>query len=99
MIHSIGVAMVVASLYFFAMIFHVELRDVIPRWQFYLDVILLQVVVFSYAVTFFADWPTKQGFQKVCIMGVFYVVLKSVSVEEKAFQPREVWGMFGRMRG
>lgn len=81
-IHTMGAVFAFASLYLFTMVFHVELREGMRAWQFWLDVILLQVVVFTYALAFFADWPTKQGFQKVALMGVYYTVLRSVSGRE-----------------
>ena len=97
-IHSFGVGTAVAALYFFAMLFHFELRQQFPSWQFYLDVFLLQIVVFTYAVSFFADWASKQSYQKICIMGVFYVLLKVVSVSEESFAPSEIFKQFHHFR-
>lgn len=97
-IHSLGVASVVASLYFFALIFHFELRAHITARQFFLDITLLQFAVFPYAVSFFADWASKQSYQKICIMGVFYVLLKAASAAEDSFAPRELFKSFPRFR-
>jgi hypothetical protein len=71
------------------MVFYFEFRQQLPRWRLMLDVVLVQVVVFSYAFSFFAGWETKQAFQKLCIMGVFYALLKIVSASEQGFRPRE----------
>lgn len=97
-IHSFGVGSVVASLYFFALLFHLELRTYIPARQFFLDITLLQLAVFPYAVSFFADWASKQSYQKICIMGVFYVLLKAASAAGESFAPRELFKSFPRFR-
>jgi hypothetical protein len=49
----------IGALYLFTMIFHFELKPLIPSTLFYTDVVILQVTVFSYAVTFFADAASK----------------------------------------
>lgn len=97
-IHSLGVGTVVGVLYFFAMFFHFELRERLPQWQFLIDVILLQVVVFPYAIAFFANWESKQSYQKICLMGIFYVLLKAASLTENAFKPREMLQVFRRFQ-
>lgn len=85
-------------LYFFAMIYLFELKDCLPSWRFISDVILLQVAVFPYAVSFFAEWVSKQRYQKICLMGVFYVLLKTVSITKEGFKPREVLGILKRFQ-
>ena len=97
-IHSVGVGSSVAALYFFSMLYHFELKEHLSSWQFYLDVALLQIAVFSYAVSFFADWASKQSYQKICIMGVFYVLLKAVSVTKESFAPGEIFNQFPHFR-
>ena len=97
--HTIGAVFAFAALYFFTMIFYFELKAAMPRWRFALELAVLQVVVFSYAVAFFADWPSKQGFQKACIVGVFYAVLRAASVGEDRFRLRDTLGVFPRPQG
>lgn len=97
-IHSVGVGLVVGVLYFFAMFFHFELKGVLSKWQFYADIVLLQIAVFPYAVSFFADWASKQSYQKICIMGVFYVLLKAASAAEGSFAGRELFKGFPHFR-
>jgi len=98
-IHTIGVVFASAALYFFTMVFYFELRAAIPRWRFVLELAVLQLVVFSYAAAFFADWPTKQGFQKACIVGLFYAVLRAVSVGNERFRLRDAPGVFRQLQG
>jgi hypothetical membrane protein len=90
-LHSVGVGMVVGALYFFALVFHYELRVELSHWQFYLDTALLQVAVFSYAYSFMAGWEIKQFFQKVCLIGVFYILLRSVSITKESFEVGEIF--------
>jgi hypothetical protein len=97
-IHSLGVGTVVGVMYFVSLIFLYELKDHLPTWLLYVYVSLLQVSVFPYAVAFFANWPTKQSYQKICIIGVFYVLLKSVSISEESFQPREIFSRLSRFQ-
>jgi hypothetical membrane protein len=94
-LHSIGTGVVVGALYFFAMIYHFELSRRLTRVKFVLDLILLQVSVFPYAVSFFWDWTSKQAFQKLCIIGVFYILLRSVSIAKESFEPRELFNELG----
>ena len=95
LLHTIGAILAFAVLVFFSMIFFFELRATIPRWRFVLELVLLQVVVFAYAVAFFADWSSKQGFQKACILVVFYTVLRAVSLGDERFVLREVFRDLG----
>lgn len=82
-IHTIGAVCAFSALYLFTMIFYFELKAAMPQWRFVLELVVLQVVVFSYALAFFADWPSKQGFQKACVVGVFYAVLRAVSAGQE----------------
>jgi len=95
-IHSIGIGMVIGALYLFTMIYHFELRPVVSLRVFYLDLILVQMVIFPYAVAFFVDSVHKQSLQKFCIMGVFFALLRIVSATEDGFVLREVIGYFRR---
>ncbi|MBN2045927.1 MAG: hypothetical protein JW757_12970 [Anaerolineales bacterium] len=88
-IHSIGSGILVGVMYFFTMIFHFEGRQQLPRWRVALDIALLQVAVFPYAVAFFANWESKQSFQKLCLIGIFYALLSIVSASEQGFKPGE----------
>jgi hypothetical protein len=97
-IHSTGVGIVVGILNFFAIIYLFELKDRLPSRQFFSDAILLQMAVFPYAVSFFADWASKQSYQKICMMGIFYVLLKTVSATKEGFKPYEVLGIFKRFQ-
>jgi hypothetical protein len=56
------------------------------------------MAVFPYAVSFFADWASKQSYQKICMMGIFYVLLKTVSATKEGFKPYEVLGIFKRFQ-
>ena len=89
-IHTIGAVCAFAALYLFSMIFYFELKEAMPQWRFVLELAVLQAVVFSYALAFFADWTSKQGFQKACIVGLFYAVLRAVSVGRESFTPRQL---------
>jgi len=93
-IHSVGVGMVIGALYLFTMIFHFELKPVVSLKVFYIDMFLVQMTIFPYAVAFFADSVHKQSLQKFCILGVFFALLRIVSAAEDAFVLREVIGYF-----
>jgi hypothetical protein len=95
-VHTIGVILAFASLYLFTMFFYLELKAAMPPWRFLLELIALQVVVFSYAAAFFANWAAKQGFQKACIVGLFYTVVRAVSAGREGFGPRELFKSFHR---
>jgi len=95
-IHTLGAILALAALYLFTMIFYFELRAAIPRWRLVLELAVLQVVVFSYALAFFADWPSKQAFQKACLVGVFYTVLRAVSVGNEGLRLRDALGVLRR---
>lgn len=95
-LHTAGVVMAVAALVLYTLLFFWELRENMPPWRMVLDAGALLTVVLAYALAFFADWPTKQEFQKVCILGVFYMTLRAVSVGVESFRPGEVLGMVRR---
>jgi hypothetical protein len=59
-LHSVGAGMIIGVLYFFIMIFHYELKSAISGSIFYSDLVILHLVVFSYAVAFFAESAYKQ---------------------------------------
>jgi hypothetical protein len=80
------------------MIFYFELKAAIPPWRFVLELAVLQVVVFAYATAFFADWTSKQGFQKACVAGVFYAVLRAVSLGSERFRLRDTLVMFRQLQ-
>ena len=80
------------------MIFHFELKPRIPPRLFYTDVVVIQVAVFSYAVTFFADAASKQVFQKICIIGIFLALQRIVTSAEESFDAREMLGFFERLQ-
>jgi hypothetical membrane protein len=96
--HSLGAGTAIGALYLFTMIFHFELKPLIPSTLFYTDVVILQMAVFSYAVTFFADAASKQSFQKICMIGLFFALLRSVSIVEESFSPSEMLGFFKRIQ-
>jgi len=98
-LHTFGVVMAVTALVLFTLLFLGELRERMPRWRIVLDAGALLSVVLAYAVAFFGDWPAKQEFQKACILVVFYMALRAVSVSEESFRPRNIWGMLGQLRG
>jgi hypothetical membrane protein len=98
-LHSAGVGVVVGALYFFSMIYHYELKEHVPAWRFSLDVVLLQIAVFPHAISFFADWNTKQSFQKICIMGLFYILLKSVLMANEDGKTSSLASEFGKREG
>lgn len=85
-------------LYFFAMIYLFELKDRLPSRRFFSDAILLQMTVFPYAVSFFAGWVSKHSYQKICMRGIFYVLLKTVSTAKEGFKPSEMLGIFKRLQ-
>lgn len=88
-IHSIGIGMVVASLYFITMFFLIELHPKITAWRFYLDTAIVQIVVFPYAIGFFIDSAHKQSLQKFCIIGLFFMLLQSASFADDSFTIRD----------
>lgn len=98
-IHTIGVVFAFTSLYLFSMFFYFELKAAMPPWRFLLELIALQVAVFSYAAAFFADLPAKQGFQKLCVVGLFYAVLRAALVGQEGFRPRRMTIIAGRFEG
>jgi len=93
-LHTIGAVIAFAALYLFTMIFYFELKAAMPQWRFVLELAVLQVVVFSYALAFFADWSAKQWFQKACVVGVFYAVLRAATVGQERIRLREMLGAF-----
>jgi hypothetical protein len=95
-IHSIGVGAAVASLYFFTMTFYLELRTQVSPWFFWLNLAVLQIVTFGYAAAFFLEFASKQVFQKLCVFGIYYALLKVASALEGGFHPNELWGRFGQ---
>lgn len=98
-IHMIGAIFAFAALYLFTMIYYFEMKAAMPQWRFILELVLLQLAVFSYAAAFFADWPSKQGFQKACIAGVFYTMLRAVSMGQEGFRLQEMPEVFRQMQG
>lgn len=98
-IHTIGAVCAFASLYLFTMFFYFELRADMPQWRFMLELAVLQAVVFSYALAFFADWPSKQGFQKACVLGVFYAVLRAATAGQERIRLQEMLGAFRQLHG
>lgn len=97
-IHSLGVGTVIGVLYLFTMIFHFELKPRIPTRFFYTDLAVIQVAVFSYAVSFFADSASKQVFQKICIIGLFLALQRIVTIAEEGFSPSEMLGALKRFQ-
>lgn len=88
--HSIGTGMVVGALYFFTMLILFELKGQITPWHFAADVALVQLAVFPYAAAFFLNLTNKQSLQKFCIMGLFFVLLRAVSIAKYSFEPKEL---------
>ena len=88
-VHTIGAVCTFASLVLFSVIFYIELRQTMPPWRFVLEMAGLWAVVLTYAVAFFADWPSKQLFQKLCLIGVYYTVLRAVNLGEERFRLRD----------
>jgi hypothetical membrane protein len=97
-VHSLGVGTVIGVLYLLTMIFHFELKPRIPPRSFYTDLVVIQVAVFSYAVTFFADSASKQVFQKICIVGLFLALERVVTIAEESFSPSEMLGVLKRFQ-
>lgn len=97
-VHSVGAGMAIGVLYLFTMIFHFELRPVISALLFYTNLVVLQVAVFSYAVTFFADWAIKQSLQKVCFFGMFFALERIVTITEEGFLPSDMLGFLRRFQ-
>jgi hypothetical protein len=95
-VHSVGAAIAIGVLYFFTMVFHLELKPLVSPRLFYIDLVILHVAVFSYAVTFFADFAIKQSVQKICFFGVFFALERILTVTEESFVPREVLGFLKR---
>lgn len=80
------------------MIFHLELRPVVSALLFYTDLLILQVAVFSYAVTFFADFTIRQSMQKICFFGMFFALERILTIAEESFVSSEVLGFLRRFQ-
>jgi len=87
-LHSVGMGMVVAVIYFLAMIFLLELRPAVPIFVFYVNMIILQSVVSTYAAAFFVNWTYTQVTQKFCVVGLLLVMEKVVTIAPEGFEWR-----------
>jgi hypothetical membrane protein len=97
-IHSVGVGTVVGVIYLFTMVFHLELEPRIPARLFYVDLVIIQVAVFSYAWAFFANSPFKQSLQKTCIGGVFFALERACMATEESYRPHEALAFLQRLQ-
>jgi hypothetical protein len=95
-LHSIGVGVVLGALYFFTMIFHLELKEAVSRTVFVFNLALLQVAVFSYAVAFFLNTDAKQSLQKLCLLGVVFTLERIVILTDEGYSPVELLSFFKR---
>jgi hypothetical protein len=97
-LHSIGVGLVLGSLYFFTMIFHLELKDDISMTVFVFNIALLQVAVFSYATAFFLNTDAKLSLQKFCLLGVVFTLDRVVTLTDEAYSSVEFLSFFNRFQ-
>jgi hypothetical protein len=89
-IHSVGVGIVIGVVYLFTMLFHLELRPRVAARLFYVDLLIIQLAVFSYAWAFFANLASKQSLQKMCVLGLFVVLARIVMAVDESLHPSEV---------
>jgi hypothetical membrane protein len=97
-LHSIGVGAILAGLYFFTMIFHIELKAEISRPAFIFNLSLLHFAVFSYAVAFFLDTDAKQSLQKICLLGVVFALERVVMLTREGYSPVELLTFLDRFQ-
>ena len=81
-IHTFGMSVAVGSLYLIIMYLLFEQRAQIPAWLFYVDIIILQVMLFSYAVGLIVCSVFKQSLQKLCFMTMSAVLMRVSSIEQ-----------------
>jgi hypothetical membrane protein len=89
-LHSIGMGVVVATLYFFGTIFLVELRRIMGWPEFLVAMFVLQGVVLTYAGAFFVDSDWKQVAQKSCVLGLMLVMGRAVTLAPDGLEWRAV---------
>lgn len=89
-VHSLGMGIVVGVIYFFGVIFLLELKSQVSGMLFFTNMTILQMTVLSYAVAFFTNSVYKQSAQKLCIVGLLLVIAKMVMVTPQAFGLNEI---------
>lgn len=90
LLHSIGMGTAVGVMYFFAVILLFELRPRLSRAVFSTNILLLHVVVLTYAAAFFANSDYKQMAQKFCILGLLIVMERMVTIAPEGIEWRSV---------
>ena len=89
-IHSLGMTIAVGSLYLIIMYLLFEQRAQIPAWLFYIDIIILQVVLFSYAVGLIVCSIFKQTLQKLCFISMTSFLLRATSLTQENPAPDKI---------
>ena len=90
LLHSIGMGIIVATLYAFGTIFLVELRHIMGWPEFLVAMFVLQGVVLTYAGAFFVDSDWKQVAQKTCVLGLLLVMGRAVTLAPDGLEWRAV---------
>ena len=76
-IHGIGAGVMIASLYFFTLMFFYELRFMFAQWQFILDMNIFQLGTWAYALGFSLGADYKHELQKLCTVVVLFMLNKN----------------------
>jgi hypothetical protein len=78
--HVLGSALYVALLWIMATGFIYETKSQMPAWKYYLLQFILQVPIFTYAFTYFANLDISSGIQKITVIGLLISLLYSTYI-------------------
>jgi len=91
--HSVGMGVVIGAIYFFGLLFLVELRTTISPFVFWWNLSVLHVSVLIYATLWFLGSDLKQVAQKACVIGLLLVMERVGTVAPEGFAWRAALGL------
>jgi hypothetical protein len=96
LIHSIGMGMIVGTIYLFALSLLVELKMRVPPRVFYVNGGILHAAVLTYAAAFLANSDLKQFAQKLCLAGLLVVMQRLVTIAPEGYEWRSSFARLQR---